>query len=182
MLKKLFTPLFLFLCILSIPSFFYFYYSTQTVHAASDNKINYELPYPGILPGNPLYSIKSMRDSLLQWMMRDNYKKAQLRIQISDKNTRGAQMLTKDKHYDEAEKILNDGEDIFEKAIEDAINAKEQGASPTSEFKNQLKTSNLKHKQVISDLIESSPEKERAGFKKSLKQNEDNALKLQTHL
>ncbi|MBI1862787.1 hypothetical protein HYS00_01565 [Candidatus Microgenomates bacterium] len=182
MLKKLTTPLLLFLCILSIPSFFYFYYSTQTVEAAAGDRINYELPYPGILPGNPLYSIKSARDSLLQWMMRDNYKKAQLRIQISDKNVRGAQMLSKDKQYDNAEKILIDGETIFEKAIDDTINAKEQGASPTSEFKTKMKTSNLKHKEIISDIMKSIPESERAAFKKSLEQNNENAQKLQSHL
>lgn len=182
MLKKLVTPVLLFLCILSMPLFFYLYFSTHPAVAAQDDRVNYELPYPGILPGNPLYSVKSVRDSMMQWMMRDNIKKATLRLQISDKHARGAQMLLKDKDYDRAEQILIDGEEMFEKAIEDALNAKEQGASPTSEFKNKLKTSNLKHKEVISDILKSIPQNERDGFKKSLDQNRENAEKLQATL
>lgn len=150
--------------------------------AAENNHVNYELPYPGILPGNPLYSVKSVRDSLMQWMTRDNIKKAQLRLQISDKQVRGAQMLLKDKDYDRAEKILIDGEDIFDRALEDALNAKEQGASPTSEFREKMRVSNLKHKEVISDILKSVPQKERDGFKKSLQQNEENAQKLRSTL
>lgn len=180
MLKKLLTPIALLVCLLSIPSFFYFYFSTQPAFAGStsDQQINYELPYPGILPNNPLYSVKSARDSIMQWMMRDNIKKAQLRLQISDKNVRGAQMLLKEKDYERAEKILRNGEQIFEKAIEDALNAKEQGASPTSEFKEKLKISNLKHREVIHEIIESVPPSERSAFQESLRQNQENAEKL----
>lgn len=182
MLKRFLTPALLFFCILSMPLFFYLYFSTQPVVAAQDDRIHYELPYPGILPGNPLYSVKSVRDFMMQWMMRDNIKKAQLRLQISDKNARGAQMLSKDKDYDHAEQMLMDGEQMFDRAIEDTLNAKEQGASPTSEFKNKLKISNLKHKEVIGDIIKSIPQNERAGFKKSLEQNRENAEKLQATL
>jgi hypothetical protein len=182
MLKKLSTPLILVVSILSIPSFLYFYFASQPAMAAADNHVNYELPYPGILPGNPLYSVKSARDSLMQWMTRDNIKKAQLRLQISDKQVRGAQMLLKDKDYDRAEQILMESEDIFDKALEDALNAKEQGASPTSEFRQKMHDSNLKHKQVISDILKSIPQEERDGFKKSLEQNAQNAQKLRSTL
>lgn len=179
MLKKLLTPIFLLVCLLSIPSFFYFYFSTQPAFGETvDSRVNYELPYPGILPDNPLYRVKSARDSIMQWMMRDNIKKAHLRLQISDKKVRGAQMLLKDKDYKRAEDILEDGEQMFEKAIEDALNAKEQGASPTSEFKEKLKFSNLKHKEVIIDIIKSVPASARDGFRESLRQNQENAEKL----
>lgn len=179
MLKKLLTPIFLLVCLLSIPSFFYFYFSTQPAFGETvDNRINYELPYPGMLPGNPLYSVKSARDSIMQWMMRDNIKKAQLRLQISDKHVRGAQMLLTENDYERAEDILLDGEQMFEKAIEDALNAKEQGASPTSEFKEKLKFSNLKHKQIIDDILKTVPPQERDGFREPLRQNRENAEKL----
>lgn len=158
------------------------YFSTQPALAAQEDRVNYELPYPGMLPDNPLYRVKSARDSVMQWMMRDNIKKAQLRLQISDKNARGAQMLLKNKDYMRAEAILNDGEEIFGKAIEDALNAKEQGASPTSEFKDKLKTSNLKHKEVINDILKNVPQDKRAAFKQAIEQNRENAEKIQATL
>ena len=36
--------------------------SAQTEAATDSAKINYDLPFPGILPDNPLYKLKILRD------------------------------------------------------------------------------------------------------------------------
>lgn len=53
--------------------------------AGQNHPIEYNLPYPGLLPDHPLYSLKTLRDRMLEWLTRDNVKKVHLYLLLSDK-------------------------------------------------------------------------------------------------
>ncbi len=55
--------------------------------------IEYNLPYPGILPDNPLYSLKTLRDKILIFFTSDGIKKAQLNLLLSDKRLMMGEIL-----------------------------------------------------------------------------------------
>ena len=46
---------------------------------------NYLLPYPGMLPDNPLYMLKAMRDRVINFLIADSQKKAEFYLLQSDK-------------------------------------------------------------------------------------------------
>ncbi|MBI4991452.1 hypothetical protein HZB96_05155 [Candidatus Gottesmanbacteria bacterium] len=55
--------------------------------------VEYVLPYPGILPDNPLYFLKVVRDRILLIFTRDSVKKIQLNLLFSDKRLVMGQLL-----------------------------------------------------------------------------------------
>ncbi|MEK7165338.1 MAG: hypothetical protein AAB874_00840 [Patescibacteria group bacterium] len=48
--------------------------------------VNYALPYPGILPGHPLYFIKRFRDLLLSLLISNPVRKVEFYILMADKH------------------------------------------------------------------------------------------------
>lgn len=57
--------------------------------------VNYELPYPGMLPDNPFYFIKVLRDAIVKSLISDPYKKAQFSLLTSQKRMYAGKLLIK---------------------------------------------------------------------------------------
>jgi hypothetical protein len=61
----------------SLPVFYVLTTVTGQENTTIQNqKIDYDLPYPGLLPDHPLYFIKAGRDKITELITRDNIKKA----------------------------------------------------------------------------------------------------------
>ncbi|MBI3576483.1 hypothetical protein HY086_00365, partial [Candidatus Gottesmanbacteria bacterium] len=56
-------------------------------------KVEYLLPYPGILPDNPLYFLKAARDKIIEFLIADPVRKAEFYILQSDKRLGMTSML-----------------------------------------------------------------------------------------
>lgn len=56
-------------------------------------KVEYYLPYPGILPDSPVYKIKAVRDQIRLWTTFDPTKKARLQLLYADKRINAARVL-----------------------------------------------------------------------------------------
>lgn len=65
--------------------------NTEKVLKATE--VKYELPFPGILPDNPLYAIKMARDKLWEFLISDLEKKANFEILMADKRAASASTL-----------------------------------------------------------------------------------------
>lgn len=63
----------------------------------TDN-VSYELPYPGILPDHPLYSLKMARDRLWEFLISDLERKAYFDILMADKRAAAASSLIFEKN------------------------------------------------------------------------------------
>lgn len=142
-----------------IPAFFYiihFSYSESIV--LSDKKVIYELPYVGILPDNPLYFIKQIRDKIIELIIRDYQKKADFYLLSSDKQAGIAIQLNKKGKTKLALQSLSQSELLSLKIYSLYVNSKKQGVTFNESFIYRLKLSNVKHRQVIEIFIKELPQ------------------------
>jgi len=124
----------------------------------SEQEVIYNLPYPGILPDNPLYTFKIVRDRVMEMMTRDYLKKAELYLLFSDKRAAMAMGLADNGKDKLAVSTLSKGEKYFEKIPDILKTSKKQGVSPSNDLINRLKLSNSKHREITQDLLKKLPQ------------------------
>lgn len=134
-----------------------------TIHAQNsillnDQKVIYDLPYPGLLPDHPLYFLKNMRDKIVIAGTRDSIKKAEHYHLLSDKYMSMTKQLSDKGKEQLAIKTAEQGEAYFEKIIPLMITSKEQGVGPSDDFKRKLTNSNIKHAEVLENLLKETPQ------------------------
>jgi len=124
--------------------------SSQT---AATTQIDYQLPYPGMFPDNPLYFLKVFRDQLTAFFLSKPLDKAQFDLMQSDKNVEAGYLLGTQQvgKSDLAIATISSGEDDFSSAIDQTEAAKKQGYS-ILEMSKKLDLSNQKHMQVIKEI------------------------------
>ncbi len=123
--------------------------------------VQYQLPYPGILPGSPLYSIKMIRDRIIETLTSDPVKKANFYLLQADKRTASALMLYEKNEDKMAETTLTKAQKYLEKSLAKAQEAKNSGRDVGDIFA-RIKDSSTKQKQEIEILSGKSEEKEAA--------------------
>src|SRR3989339_1551118 len=143
--------------------------ASDTLVKTPQEKVIYNLPYPGLLPDSPLYITKIMRDKITDFLTRDNLKKAELYLLYSDKRTSMSLVLASKGKSQLAIDTFVKGEKYFLKIPELLRSAKKQGAQAPSSFVETLKLSNAKHKELIEELIKILPQ----GLDQSLTQLSD---------
>lgn len=121
-------------------------------------KINYYLPYPGILPDHPLYKIKMLRDQVWLLLTSDPAKKAELLLLFADKRIGAGEVLIRGNKVSLGISTLIKGEKYFERAMAEVNKAKEKGVK-VENVSAKLKSAPLKYEEVLTNLKESvSPE------------------------
>ncbi len=159
MLLKLSRLLFVIFFILIIPLTAYFVMEGETLAVVvNQEKVIYNLPYPGILPDHPLYFLKIIRDRINEFLVRDNLKKAQLYLLYSDKRAAMAMLLAKEGKNALAIDTFSKAEKYFLQISPLVTNAKKQGVSAPSSFIDTLKLSNAKHKELLDTLLKDLPQ------------------------
>lgn len=120
--------------------------------------VEYQLPYPGILPGSPLYSVKMIRDRVVELLTSDSVKKANFYLLQADKRTASALMLYEKGDDRLAETTLTKAQKYLEKSLVKAQEAKNAGKDVGDIFA-RIKDSSTKQKQEIENLSSKSKEK-----------------------
>jgi len=141
------------------------------------NEVLYQLPYPGLLPGHPLYFLKILRDNILLFTTRDNLKKANLYLHLSDKNIATAVALINEGKEQMAIDQLKLGEQRFLMIPPTLQALKNQGGEYSSELIVDLNQSNQKHREIITFVIGKATESDINVLDDLLDQN-TNAKKL----
>lgn len=126
---------------------------TATPSAQTDN--NYSLPYPGLLPGNPLYSLKAMRDKLVEIITTNPLKKSNFYLLQADKRLATGLILYEKGKKEEAEITISKGQNYLEKSIDKANQAKDSQEN-IIDVTAKLRSSSLKQEIEISKLIKKS--------------------------
>lgn len=175
-----FAKIFLvFITLILLPAMTYFVMESTGVSInAPQEKVVYELPYPGILPDHPLYFLKIIRDRINEFLTRDSLKKAQLYLNYSDKRIAMALSLNKKGKYQASINTFSKGEKYFEKIIYLLKEAKKQGNQAPSSFLELVKLSNAKHNELIGEIMKSSPQ----GLQEDINQLLDLNLKIKKEL
>lgn len=160
----------IFLLVLILASLFVvpFTFAKENVNSTESAKLVYNLPYPGLLPDNPLYFFKVLRDRVVDFLISDPLKKAEFDLLQADKRlSMGIFLFEKGKH-DLAESTISKGENYFEDAIKNIKEAKKQGRD-TGGLLTTLENASKKHIEVLKDLQNKSKGEIKTKFGISLK-------------
>ena len=135
--------------------------ATPKPTAVAENKaseIDYTFVYPGkILPDNPLWSLKALRDKILFYITTNPLRKAERALLYSDKRLLASRELFKSNKPDIALSTLSKGEKYLEIATNQVVIAREKGID-TKDFLIKLASASLKHRQVIEEMLPLVPE------------------------
>lgn len=154
----------------------------KTVFAQSDTSVatqspsiqmvNYDLPYPGLLPDNPLYFLKTFRDKIIELLITNPEKKAEFYLLSSDKRMNvGYYLIQKDKDT-MGVLYISKSNNYMHMAI---LSAKDAGTSGTSILSKML-TSIKKHEEVAKDLEGKVDKKNISEIENEIKRMEDFTL------
>lgn len=115
--------------------------------------IDYALVYPGILPNNPLYPIKMIRDKIVLFLIADSAKRASFNLLQADKRVAAGVLLLKEDKKNEALAIvtIEKGGNYFHDAMNQAFQLKKEGREVDG-FIQELGSALEKHIQVLTDL------------------------------
>lgn len=134
----------------------------------SPTPVQYALPYPGLLPGSPLYPIKAARDKIIELIITGALKKADFYILQADKHLNAGILLSQQGKIDLAEETISKGENYLEMAVGKTRSAKEQNEQ-VDERITRLHLSSLKHQEVIKMLIKEATGEVKKRFENNLK-------------
>lgn len=119
--------------------------------------VDYTMPYPGLLPDNPLYSLKVLRDRLISFFISDPLKRSSFDLLQADKRLEGAYYLQqKGGTYDSlVGTTASKAENYFDEALQQVKLAKEMGEDVNPQI-GTLHAADLKHTQIIMKMITSA--------------------------
>lgn len=114
-------------------------------------KVNYYLPYPGILPDHPLYKIKMVRDRFWLWLTSDAIDKGELLLLIADKRLGAGKVLIEGNKVSLGISTLWKGEKYLNEAAEALLSVKKKGLE-IGAFPEKIRNASLKHEEILQEL------------------------------
>lgn len=94
--------------------------------------VDYQLPYPGLLPDSPLYFLKIVRDRIIDFLIADPLKQAEFDLLQSEKRFASGIVLLEKGKKELGATTISKGENYFEKAIDNIETANNQGTDTSS--------------------------------------------------
>jgi len=147
-------------------------YEAEVVQDASsaatftpDERVQYELAYPGILPDHPLYFLKATRDRLVSVLINDTQKRAEFNLLTADKRMYAGVFLIKKDKDELAISTMSKGSNYFQEAF-DQVQVMKKASKPTHDITNRLLTASQKYQEVYAELESEIDEPFRNSFKK----------------
>ncbi len=127
--------------------------------------VDYALPYPGILPDNPLYFLKAARDKVISFLIADPLKRGKFDLLQADKRLQmGVYLIQKDKkELPLAVSTISKGQNYFTEAADQVAIIKQKKES-SADFVKELQTAAAKHEEVLKDLEKGLSAEEKAEF------------------
>ncbi|HSW87725.1 MAG TPA: DUF5667 domain-containing protein [Candidatus Saccharimonadales bacterium] len=118
-----------------------------------NKQIQYDLPYPGLLPDNPLYSLKVLRDKIVEFFISDPAKKADYELLQADKRINASIYLSNNKpvHEDSISATVSKAFNYLEQAVSQTQVAAKQKVDMQS-FIQHMDTASQKYHSVILQL------------------------------
>jgi len=143
---------------------------TENLSATSSStpEVNYELPYPGLLPDSPLYFLRAIRDRIVGLLISDPLKKAEFDLLQADKRLNAGIYLFNKGKISLAFSTVSKAENYFSQALDKVEEAKKQGEN-INDLEGKLKNAVKKHEREITILSEKSGADFKAGFERELK-------------
>ena len=125
-----------------------------TPSAITISRVNYELPYPGMLPDHPLYFLKVIRDGIVKRLINDEMTMAKFSLKNAEKRVYAGKMLVEKGEEKLGVVTISKSNNYLEDALTAIENVKRQTPKnpDTKLFLQQFRTATLKNLEVVSDL------------------------------
>jgi len=130
-------------------------------------KIDYSLPYPGILPDHPLYFMKRFRDAVLEMVIIEPVRKSEFYILQGDKRLQMGIMLVEQKKFSLAETTISKAEKYMEKAVLGLTTYKTSGGVIVPYVIEHTQKALAKHLEILQELLTQVPEAQKSGIASS---------------
>lgn len=124
---------------------------TPNLIATNEAKVDYYLPYPGILPDHPLYFLKMIRDRIWLFFTTDSLKKAEIFLLFADKRINAAQFLVNGNKASLGVSTALKAEKYLERSI-NQIESVKDNQEKAKVFKEKLALSGGKHEEILSEI------------------------------
>lgn len=155
-MKKILLPIILiFLLVFSSVSV-----SAQTFPSSPSVTVEYNLPYPGVLPDHPLYFLKKARDKIILFFTRDQVKKSQVYLLLADKNLVMGQLLWEKGKHDLSINTFKTSENYLLSAVTELMRLEKSQSLPPGTM-GKLGTASRKHEEIISKILTSDIDREK---------------------
>lgn len=135
----------------------------ESMASSSSQTVNYELPYPGLLPDSPIYFLRIIRDKMVSFLISDPLKKSEFDLLQADKRLNAGIYLFKKGKVSMSISTISKAENYFEQAIEKAKEARSEGMA-INEITRKLIDSSKKHQEELDFLEKKSPQNFKASF------------------
>jgi len=147
---------------------------SATVTPAMMATTNYTLPYPGILPDNPLYIFKVVRDNIVTFFISDPSRKSAFYLLQSDKRIAASWYLLKEGNSKDSLALttLSKSTNYMSQAIDELSSAKASGESINAE-KDSITNALVKHIAVVESMLMTQGLTSKNGFTQELQRLKD---------
>ena len=134
--------------------------------------MEYNLPYPGILPDSPLYIFKVARDNLFELILLDPKQKAFYLLLMADKRLSAGFILINNGKTDLGVTTITQGQQDYTRAVDLAVKNKD------ANLLSKLAVAGAKHEEVIALLQPKVADNKSAELQKALEadQNDKNRV------
>lgn len=123
--------------------------------------VDYNLSFPGMLPDNPLYKIKTLRNKIIEFFIFDPGQKVNFYLHEADKGILATAMLVDFNKVELAEETALKAEHYYTKIAQEMYKINKQ---PSIDFFEKLDTAAHKHQEVLSALAKKVPAEKRQTF------------------
>jgi hypothetical protein len=130
-------------------------------------KVEYYLPYPGVLPDSPLYKVKMIRDSIRKYLTLNPLRRATLELLYADKRINAAQVLMEGGKTALAIETATKAEKYLEMSVNKSVELYEEGKDSKSLLLTQ-KTSVAKHLEILEAMASKTSSDDRKVLDSSL--------------
>lgn len=134
----------------------------------TQEKVEYALPYSGILPDHPLYILKRLRDYILERVIVEPVRKAEFYILQGDKRLQMGISLADQQKFSLAETTVSKAEKYLEKSLQDLSVYQSIGNAIPGYVVERITNSLAKHEEIVIELMGKMSEAQQAGLSESL--------------
>ena len=133
-----------------------------------EEKEEYLLPYPGILPDHPLYFLKALRDRILEVLIVDPLRKSEFYLLQADKRLNMAIFAGNKGAVSQMAQSVTVAEQFMERTVSGLVTFRNSGSQVPASMVDRLEKSMAKHAEVLDELIVNAAETQRAIYDTAL--------------
>lgn len=147
--------------------------ANATMGATLNTLTDYNLAYPGLLPGHPLYFLKALRDRVIGLLISDPQKKAEFYLLASDKRLYAGVLLVQNEGKDElAVSTISKSNNYFHQVL-GAVGKVPKNNPNRAPFLEKAEVSIKKHQEMAEGLLQELERADQQALRSELNRMQD---------